>query len=435
MNPRNWLILVLVSIAALLIYSRLWTKAPFSITDTPTYLELLPDLSHFHLTKLYGRTPGLPLYMMLVGTGRAYFYVTLLIDLISVCAMAAFLFRLKVRTGFVWAFVVIALLPPYVQNVGYLASEALTASFLVFGFVCLSMFLIDRLWLYGALASLWFAGAALIRPTNAITPFVLAFMMLVWGGRRLIRAAILLVSLTALALGTWIGYNGAKFHFFGITYMTGYYMSNGTPELYPLIDNPIAREELLKARNSMYAVGMSPNDAIYLAKVPLERRLGLDDVSLSRFLVKMNMKLIEHHPQAYLEDVARASFTYWFPYSTKALGSLPAGPLLSDGIQDFVATAFWLSLVVFFGLWVGLKILNKETPRLEPKLFSYTLALAIIFQTQMVSCTTVGGTVPRYRSVTDPLMIFATVLVADWAYTTWHASRQPGTSVSLPARS
>jgi hypothetical protein len=53
----------------------------------------------------------------------------------------------------------------------------------------------------------------------------------------------------------------------------------------------------------------------------------------------------------------------------------------------------------------------------------YLIALTIIFQTQILSCAIVGGSNARYRSVTDPLILFAIALVADWCLTTWRANR------------
>ena len=37
----------------------------------------------------------------------------------------------------------------------------------------------------------------------------------------------------------------------------------------------------------------------------------------------------------------------------------------------------------------------------------FVLAAAVIFQTQIISCLMVGGEIPRYRSVTDLLILFA----------------------------
>src|ERR1700677_4774173 len=71
-NSTHWLMVAIVFAAAFLIYSFSWITAPLANTDTPSYLEPLNDfLANHHFTQLHGRTPGLPLFLYLLGTGRA----------------------------------------------------------------------------------------------------------------------------------------------------------------------------------------------------------------------------------------------------------------------------------------------------------------------------------------------------------------------------
>jgi len=430
---RSCIIWMLLCGAAFVIYSHFWTKAPFADADTRSYTEMVPDISHFHFTKLYGRTPGLPIFFAFTGTSRAFFYAVLLLHFIGVTALLMLLFRLGVRSSLVWTFGLLALLPPYVQNVVYLLSEAVAAPFLILGFVSLCLFIFQRRWVYCVSASFWFAWAALARPTNVITPFLLGLMLVAFLGKKMIRPALVLVSVTTLLVGSYVLYTGAKFHYFGLSYLTGYHLTCTTVNFYEDIDNPIARDVLLKARTEMYRQGLPPIDGVWLWQNKLKQALGLSDVQLGNFLLRMNIKLIAHHPEAYLEDSARSMVGYWFPYVTKyAVGNSRVGPILKnlwDGIEDLVSATFLLEVVLLAGLTIGLKMYGEDILFRGGRALVFVLAAATIFQTQIVSCLMVGGEIPRYRSVTDLLILFTVVLASDWIWTTSRAARKS------PARS
>lgn len=424
-NSTHWILAAIVFAAAFLIYSFSWMSAPLANTDTPSYLEPLSDfLAHHHFTQLQGRTPGFPLFLYLLGTGRTYFHATLLMHFAGVAALLFVLSRLQVRAGFLWVVALLMLLPCYVQNTAYLGTEAITETFLALGFAGLCLYIVDRRLVYAVFSALFFAWAGLTRPTNVFTPFLLAALLLLFSKKKLLRAAALLVLIPGLIVGSYISYTGVKFHYFGVSYLTGYHLSNATIGLYESIDNPVARQVLLQARTDMHADGMTPNDAVWRARKLLQARLGLTDFQLAAFLLKMNVRLITHHPEAYLEEVARASCMYWFPYLTKVIDTRPFFKFLSDGIQLSVAAAFLFQVAVLGSLLAGGRMLNRKLVSFtDDRSVIYLLALAIIFQTQILSCAIVGGSNARYRSVTDPLILFAIALVADWCLTAWRAGR------------
>jgi hypothetical protein len=424
-NSTHWIMVAIVFAAAFLIYSFSWMAAPLSNTDTISYLEPLQDfLANHHFTQLHGRTPGLPLFLYLLGTGRTYFHATLLMHLMGVAALLFLLSRLQVRAALIWVVGLLMLLPCYVQNTAYLGTEAITETFLALGFAGLCLFILDRRPVYAVFGSFFFTWAGLTRPTNVFTPFLLAAILLLFPKKKLMRAAALLVLIPGLIIGAYCTYTGVKFHYFGVSYLTGYHLSNATIELYENIDDPVARQILLQARTDMHVQGLTPNDAVWRARKQLKERMGFTDPQLAAFLLKMNVRLITHHPEGYLEEVARASCMFWFPYLTKVIDTKPVFKLLSDGLQLSVSAAFLFQVVVLGGLLAGGVVLNRKLVSLtdDPSLI-YLLALAIIFQTQILSCAIVGGSNARYRSVTDPLIIFAIALVADWCLTTWRASR------------
>jgi hypothetical protein len=424
-NSTHWLVVAIVFAAAFLMYSFSWTSAPLANTDTPSYLEPLNDfLANHHFTQLHGRTPGLPLFLYLLGTGRAYFHATLLMHFVGVAALLFALSRLRVRAAFLWVVALLMLLPCYVQNTAWLGTEAITETFLALGFAGLCLFIVDRRLVYAVFSSFFFVWAGLTRPTNVFTPFVLAAILLLFPRKKVLRAAALLVLIPGLIIGSYISYTGVKFHYFGVSYLTGYHLSNATIELYEGIDNPVARQVLLQARTDMHVNGFTPNDAVWRARKELKGHLGLNDFQLAAFLLKMNVRLITHHPEAYLEEVARASCMYWFPYLTKVVDTKPFFKLVSDGIQLSVSAIFLLQVAMLGSLVAGGFMLKRKLVSFtDDRSLIYLLALAIIFQTQILSCAIVGGSNARYRSVTDPLILFAIALVADWCLTTWRASR------------
>jgi hypothetical protein len=425
---RSYVVWIILCCAAFVIYSHFWAKAPVADADTASYTEMVQDIAHFHLTKLYGRTPGLPIFFVLLGTGRAFFYAALLLHIVGVSALLMLLFRLGVRSTLVWMFGLLALLPPYVQNVVYLLSESIATPFLIFGFVSLCLFIFKRHWLYCFSASFWFAWAALARPTNAITPFLLALVLLAAFGKKMLRPALVLVSVTTLFVGSYTLYTGAKFHYFGLSYLTGYHLTCTTVNLYENIDNPIARSVLLQARTDMYKEGLPPIDGVWLWKDKLKEALGLSDMQLGNFLLRMNLKLIAHHPEAYIEDSARSMVGYWFPYVTKyAVGNSRVGPIMKnawDGIEDLVSATFLLETLFLAGLTIGLKMYGGNLIFTGERGLVAVLAGAIIFQTQVISCLMVGGQIPRYRSVTDLLILFTVILVSDWIGAVWQSNHR-----------
>jgi hypothetical protein len=424
LGPTSLVVLGIVCCTAFVAYSLSWSEAPLSNPDTSGYLQVAQDFSATgHFVQLHERTPGLPLFVLLTGTGRKYFHTVLFLHLLSIVALALLLTRLTVRMQLIWAFVLLALLPPYMQNDAYLSSEALAGTLLVFGFLGVSLFILNRnYWIYCLLATVCFLWAGLTRPTNLITPFLLAGILAL-SRRKLIRGAALLALLPALVAGAYVLYTDTNVHLFGLSAQTGYQLSNSTVRLYEYIDNPIAREEFLRARTELYVEGSAPNYAVWRVRPILKQRLGLSDVELGRFLLRMNLRLILHHPEGYLETIARGANMYWFPYETKIIVQSSALRAVWFGAQLLVSAVFLLEVTVLGGLAIGSRIIGRKLVDLGDRALVHLLALAIIFQTMIVSFLLIGSGSPRYRSVTDLLILFDIVLVADWGLTTWYASR------------
>jgi hypothetical protein len=426
LDAKRWIALLALCFSALLMYGALWPQAPLSNTDTTGYLEPLHDfVAHHRFTQLHGRTPGLPFFLFVTGTGRGYFYAGLLLYLAGVANLVFLLFRLRVRDWLVWTFAFLVFLPPFTQNVAYIASEGLTEALLMLGFGLLGLYILDNRWGYCLIASLLFGWAGLTRTTNVVTPFLLAAIIIASPMKRLRRGAVVLVCVPALILGSYAAYNGVRFRYFGLSFMNGYHLTLSTVGMYEYIDNPIAREELLKARKQLYEEGLAPSDAaVWQARPGLEKRLGLSDMELGRFLAAMNLRLIVHHPEAYIEGSVETAVINWFPYITKILSTGPVFKLVWDGLQLAVVAIFLFQVTILASLVAGSRILHRKLLSFTSgRSLVYVLALAIIFQTEILSSAVVGGSHPRYRSVVDPLIIFCVALIAEWCIRTSRSSR------------
>ena len=156
----------------------------------------------------------------------------------------------------------------------------------------------------------------------------------------------------------------------------------------------------------------------------MKQRLGLSDAELGQFLLRMNLRLIVHHPEAYIEKISRGTNGYWFPYETKVIGNNVILKVLWYGLQFLIGATFLLELTVLIGLFVGSRILNRDFDLAGDRAVVYLLAIAIIYQTMIVSYVVIGSGDARYRSVTDLLIIFAVALIADWGRTMWRANRR-----------
>jgi hypothetical protein len=138
----------------------------------------------------------------------------------------------------------------------------------------------------------------------------------------------------------------------------------------------------------------------------------------------MNLRLIAHHPRAYLGQTARGLNLYWIPYWTKMIdGDNAIAKLLWYGIQALIVAVFLFEMVVVTGLLVGSYILNRDSGFTGDRWVVFLLAISIIFQIVIVSYAVMGMGDPRYRSVTDLLILFAIAVFGDWAWKMWHTSR------------
>ena len=115
--------------------------------------------------------------------------------------------------------------------------------------------------------------------------------------------------------------------------------------------------------------------------------------------------------------------TYWFPYQTRAITSLPVLKAAWYFLQLLVGVFFLFEVTVLASLFVVSWIFNRAFDFIGNRAVVFMLAIGIIYETMSVSYLVIGSGNPRYRSVTDVLIIFAVILIFDWAMTMWRESR------------
>lgn len=429
---------------ALVGYLLLWPEAPVVEGDSPQYQAVARDLTDFRLDTLHDRTPGYPALLALTGSAetptRTLFVVSLLLHVASIWMLAAALRSAGVERRRVLAFVVLLLLPPYVEPAGHVMTENLAQFTLVAGFASVVIGISTRrTWLF-AVAAVAFAASSLTRPIyQALTPVLAACMVMTamrlrsrrFTVREAINAGAVLVLVSLGLVGTYAASNRVKFGFFGVTATTGFHLSTKTmpfierlPEEYATV-----REVLVRARDAELTKRggtHTGNQTIYSARQELTAVTGMSTPELSRYLVRMNLRLIALAPIEYLQEVARSMGIYWFP-AAGHLASMNSRLLRWAWalLHVVLLSAFALQLVVFVGVLVfeATRRGFRASPirATDVQAFAYVLAGSIVFYNMLLSCfVDIGET--RQRRPTEVLFVFMCFLGAH----IWRQSRKQG---------
>lgn len=439
--PTGLFYLVLFA-AAFWLYSALWPRAPIMAPDSPGYLEVAKDFSDLHIDQLHARPPGYPLFLVLTGSGEsltpALFYASLGLHFISIWLVAVVLCELGLKRVWLNSFAVFLVLPPYVEFAAYVLTEGLSAFLIALGFSSLVLWYLRRGRMHLLLiSSASFAYSALTRPTyQALALVIGCFLVAAWRllpERRLsywkvIKASLVLVTASVLFVGAYSLLNYVKFNFFGIYTLSGFNLSTRTVKFIERLPDEYAaaRETLIKARDAELIKPNSDHTArlSYWNAVPeLVKITGLDGPALSKYMLRVNLLLIQKAPLRYLEEVLTSFAGYWLPSVTQ-LASMDSRALQSlwGVIQLGTVAVFMLQLFVIVGLCALVAtqrlLLGKSQSQsdfgfhLSPHhLFAYFLAATIVFYNASLTCLVEIGN-PRYRFPTEPLIVFMCFLGA-----------------------
>lgn len=407
---------ILFTVAVVAFYSAVWRGAPFRGTDTTEYLEAAHAIATGHLEIQQPRTPGFPLFVLLVGTGRTFFIVSLLLHLAAVGLLAVVLQSMRIDRRLVAAFVLIAVLPSFMQKHAYLLTEGLFEFLMIAGFAGLWFGQKSRLAL--ALSGVAFALATITRPQNQLLPFVIAAVMILYFGRRkALPMAACLLAPYCLMVGSLMVNNYIRYHDPNLTYMLGFHLGTRTVSLFEDIPDQQVRDVMVATRNAAYGdPSKNPTWTTLYTRPALMKMLGKSPAELARYMKSIHLHLILTHPLAYLEEVGRAFVHFWFPDLSRATNRQPLLRLVSTGTQLALAAVFWLTFLLWAGLSLGRLALPVPAWLGDPvHRFLYTAGMATIFYTAAL-CTALDMGEARYRSTVELVILFVIVVTADFLW-------------------
>ena len=442
-------------------YLVLWPDAPVLQGDSPQYLEVARDLADWHLDAVHIRSPGYPALLVLTGSSRiparSLFVVSLVLHFASIGMLAWVLQHAGVRHGWVAVFCVLLLLPPYVEPAAHVMTENLAQFTLAVGFACLAgWFTTGRKWLITA-SALAFGLSSSTRPIYQALGPVLAIWLAFAPSplpappsklRNRSAAGAMLLGLSLLMLFVGAYANWVKFGFFGVNPALGFHLSTKTMSFVERLPDEYAtvRDILVRERNAQLVRAGGTHtgtQAIWSARSELETVTGLPTPDLSRYLVRMNVRLIAMAPIEYLQEVAQSIAGYWFP---------AAGPVTTMGSRTlrwtWVLLHFALVSILFMQLVVAAGItlfygstclvvprpilVLSTTPATPEQIFAFVTAGIIVFYNMLLSCAIDIGE-PRQRRPTELFLVFMCVLGAHVWHRTLTAASGQFRTMSPPA--
>jgi len=438
--PRPSLRVVLLVLGlfaiALVAYSLVWRQAPVMTLDSPTYMKMARDIKHLTLSRLYERTPGYPLFLILNGAEngptRLLFYSSLLVQFATIGILAYLLDILAVPRALTALFLVISLLPPYVEPAAYVMTETLSQFLIVVACVALLFWLVRKRNVFLVLFSAAALAAALVRPTfQALAPFLTICAVLCFTARctapmsirrLLISLGIaVLIPLSGLAAYAYLNYS--KFGYFGTSSMGAFTVSVKTVSFLEELPDRYAdiRDILLKYRDPELLKPFSDHTAqmtAWRAVGELRRHYDNNENTVVTRLADANWYLIKNKPLSYLIECMKSLSIYWLPNEV-ALANGGSGKLRAIWavLQLAIVGFFMLQEVAVCGLglmWLSLLSARRSSPprlsgRLQLSVCAYVIGSGIIVYTAVISCF-LGTGIPRLRTPTELLIIATSVI-------------------------
>ena len=404
-----------VTLVLIALYAVIWRNAPFRSTDTTEYLRAAQAIATRHFETFQPRTPGFPLFTLLVGTGRTFFLASLAMHIAVVGMLVGVLRSMRTDWRLIALFAAVAVLPSFVQKDAYLLTEGLFEFLETAGFAALWPGLRSRWWLAASGAA--FGLAALTRPQELLLPLVVAALMFFYFGRAALRQAALLLIPFCLLVGSVMVNNFVRYHEFNLTYDLAWHLGTRTYTVFEDIPNPAVRHVLVTTRNASYGdPNLNPIWTSLYTRSELMRVMGKTAPELAHYMQGVYLHLILAHPLAYLEEVGRAQVHFWFPELTKQTNQIAAVRLVSTATQLALVGAF-LALAV---LWAGLSLGRMVMPvpawmPSDAQRFLFTAGMAIVCYTAVL-CSALDMGEARYRSTAELIMLFLIVKAADFLW-------------------
>ncbi len=331
-NQSWWFLVVTLGLGGVF-YFLVWPQAPIVSKDTAGYQAVAQDIQKMQFGELRLRPPGYAL--LLLGTGSAtqlhksLFVVSLILYLASIAMLYRMLFRCGTAAWLARVFVILALLPMYVETAATALSEVLTCFLITLAVVqAVEGVVSGSAWRFAA------SGAALAYAGFTHPGFMLAFIPVVFGltvlwwplrwtrirGCQTIKVMICFSLFALLGVVSLFLFNSLAYGFKGISPFGGIALCTKTAAFVERLPESYgeARMVMIEARDQELLTGKSHTAESYIwrARQPLKQVTGMDDTKLNALLKKMNVELIKSSPLLYLNEVGGSMAKFWMPRTT-----------------------------------------------------------------------------------------------------------------------
>lgn len=392
MRTRTCLVL---TILVMVIYGLLWPAAPYASPDTLDYLQTTTDLRDGQLNRLPLRPIGYSVFLLIVGSSRLLFYIQLFIYFICILFLANF-----INHKYQWLFVLIAVLPPFVEPAAHILTETLTLFLLVTGTVSLYQWYQRQQLGLLIIGSSILSLSGLVRPTYQLLLPILA-LAIYWTLRRW-RPFLLMMLISGMIIGAYSLYNFVQFNYFGVSPLLGLSLSTKTARVIDRLpdDYTTEREILIHYRNAHLLAPDNPNMPgiahtgkwyIWEALPEYQQVTNTSLAEASTQLLKLNLYLIQREPLEYLVEVGTAAVLFWMPASNHA------------NFQSRFLYLLW-SITHFLMIGAFFILIYKR----HPSDFLSRLMLITIGYTVAVSALIEIGA-PRFRQPVDPFILYIVI--------------------------
>jgi hypothetical protein len=325
------------------------------------------------------------------------------------------------------AVVVIGILPPYVEQTAYVASEALSQFTVVVVVVSLCLWMMTLSRRYFVVAVLMLPVAAMVRPTYEMLVWVLVTCVAVCykcrlsrhiGAKNVVLFAIVSLILTFGVQFAWSALNYYRFGYFGTTRMMPIALSTKTADLLEFLPDQYAdlRALLIPYRDQNLIEPFrdhSGKDYIYRAMPALVNYHGGDVIATTKHLKEALSYLVLHKPMSYLSNCFRSFGLFWTPNNCELCGTGLVSRGLTAALQLTLSFVFFLQVALGVGLIMvagsghvaGVRVhLTSDSSAKRGLVFAYVLGVAVVLYTATVSCC-FGTGEPRYRQTIDLLTV------------------------------
>jgi 4-amino-4-deoxy-L-arabinose transferase-like glycosyltransferase len=438
-----WLAIVLS--VAILVRAGLWLTYPLAQgNDTPTYQHLANSLKNNSGFERYNgtRTPGYPLFLMLIGSGERVYILQLCLGLLTTLLVFYIAWRVSGRA---WFAGLLAL--THTLNLGQiffeatLLSEAVATFFLFFilaGLVYLLKIpesparksLDAPILLVSFALGLAATALALTRPLFAFVPFLGAFFLVFFWRKMPIKLRLGAAALAALpalvALLVWVNFIYTRFNIIGMDSIGGYHLVNHTTSFFELAPDEYApiRDTFLQFRAQHIAETGSPINTIWDAIPTLMLQTRLNYYSLGRLMGVISSRLITEHPWLYIQNLALGWWwfwrvgVFWLPESL----SISSLRLLANGLMLAERVSLFGINILFLGgspalLWPKIRALFKLD------LFQ-CFAISAVWITSILQTLAEHGDNPRFLA---PMQTLVVMIVATWLWNAAQSGSNPFT--------